>query len=90
MPKTLLEAMACGLPVIGTNVEGIKEVIRHGENGFLCNTDPASIREAVIRLMEEEELREKLGRNARKTIEEKFSLDKLIDRELELYSQLVA
>ncbi len=90
MPKTLLEAMACGLPVVGTDVEGIKEVIKHGENGFLCNTDPASIREAVIRVMADEGLREKLGRNARKTIEEKFSLEILIEWELELYRQLVA
>ena len=90
MPKTLLEAMACGLPVIGTNVEGIKEVIRHGGNGILCNTDSISIREAIISVMEDEGLRETLGNNARKTIEERFSLEKLIDRELELYSQLVA
>ena len=90
MPKALLEAMACGRTVIGTNVEGIKEVIRHGENGILCNTDSRSIREAIISVMEDERLREKLGRNARKTIEEGYSLDKLIDRELKLYSQLVA
>lgn len=90
MPKTLLEAMACGLPVIGTNVDGIKEVIRHRENGILCKTDPGSIRKAIIALMEDEGLKQRLGENARKTIEEKFSLEKLVDRELKLYSQLSA
>ena len=71
-------------------MEGIKEVVKHGENGILCNTDSSSIREAIISVMEDEGLRETLGKNARKTIEEGFSLDKLINRELELYSQLVA
>lgn len=89
MPKTLLEAMACGLPVIGTNVFGIKEVIKDGENGLLCDTDSNSIRQAIIRLMEDEKLREHLGENARKTIEQKFSLEKLIHQELELYAELL-
>ena len=89
MPKTLLEAMSCGLPVVGTDVAGIKEVIEDGENGVLCDTDSDSIREAIIRVMEDEGLRQTLARNARKTIEERFSLAKLIDKELELYTQLL-
>jgi glycosyltransferase involved in cell wall biosynthesis len=40
MPKTLLEAMSCGLAVIGTNIDGTREVIKHGENGILCESDP--------------------------------------------------
>lgn len=90
MPKTLLEAMACGLPVIGTNVTGIREVIKDGENGILCDTDSNSIRQAITHLMEDEKLKEQLGENARKTIEQRFSLTKLVDRELELYGQLLA
>ena len=89
MPKTLLEAMACGLPVIGTNVSGTKEVIKDGENGILCDTDANSIRQAIVRLMDDEDLKKKLGKNARKTIEERFSLKKLVDQELNLYSQLL-
>lgn len=89
MPKTLLEAMACGLPVIGTNIDGIKEVIKDGKNGILCETDPQSIREAIINVMEDEKLRAQLGKNARRTIEQEFSLERLIDKELELYLQLV-
>jgi glycosyltransferase involved in cell wall biosynthesis len=90
MPKTLLEAMACGLPVIGTNVTGINEVIEDGGNGILCDTTPESIRQAITHLMEDEELKKRLGENARKTIEQEYSLDRLVEKELELYSQLLA
>ena len=90
MPKTLLEAMACGLPVIGTRIDGTKEIIEHGNNGILCDFDSGSIRKAIITLMKDGELRRRIGLNARKTIEEKFSLVKLIENELELYSQLFA
>jgi glycosyltransferase involved in cell wall biosynthesis len=90
MPKTLLEAMACGLPVAGTRVSGITEVIKHEENGILCDTDAASIRQALTGIMADEALRERLGRNARQTIEEQYSLDKLAERELEIYRQLLA
>jgi glycosyltransferase involved in cell wall biosynthesis len=89
MPKTLLEAMACGLAVIGTNIDGTREVIKHGENGILCETDPKSIREAIVRVMEDEGLKQTLGINARKTIEQRFSLEKLTDKELGLYVKLL-
>jgi len=90
MPKTLLEAMSCGLPAIGTKIDGTKEVIEHGKNGILCDTDSNSIREAILRVMNDKELKDTLSMNARKTVEEKFSLGKLIEKELELYSQLFA
>jgi len=90
MPKTLLEAMSCGLPAIGTKINGIREVIEHGRNGILCDADSGSIRRAIISLMEKEELKKRVGINARKTIEERFSLEKLLDTELELYLQLLA
>ncbi len=89
MPKTLLEAMACGMPVIGTDVKGINEVIEHDKNGILCNTDSSSIREAIISLMEDEGLKEKLGKNARNTIIEHYSLDNLAAEELKLMRELL-
>ena len=84
MPKTLLEAMSCGMPVIGTNVKGISEVIERGKNGILCDTDSNSIRTAIINLMGDEALKQKLGENARRTIVENYSLDNLATKELGL------
>ena len=82
LPKVLLEAMACGLPVIGTKTDGAKEVIEHGRNGILCNTDSGSIRDAIITLSQDEELKRKLGENARRTIVHNYSLDSLAREEL--------
>lgn len=88
-PKTLLEAMACGLPVIGTNVVGIREVVKHKENGYLCGTSAEVIREAIREVMTNENLRHKLAVNARDTIIKNYSLEKIVDKELKLYDRLL-
>jgi glycosyltransferase involved in cell wall biosynthesis len=87
-PKALLEAMACGVPVIGTRVPGIQELIRDGENGLLCELDPESIRAAIQRALGDPDLRARLGRNGRKYIEENFSLQRVVNLELTLLSEL--
>jgi len=81
-PKTLLEAMACGLAVIGADSPGIRELINHGETGWLCGTDAPSIRAAIQRLLGDAALRERLGRNARRFIVKNFALDRIVEMEL--------
>ncbi|MCD6458500.1 MAG: glycosyltransferase family 4 protein [Thermoproteales archaeon] len=88
-PKALLEAMACGLPVIGSNVEGIRDLIKEGETGLLCSTTPESIREKIIYLLNNPEIRKKLGENARKYVVEHFSFKAIIEKELEIHKKLL-
>jgi len=71
----LLEAMAAGLPVVASRVEGIIEVVQHESNGFLVPPDdPSALAAAVIRLSADPDLRRTLGRGARYTVEQQFSV----------------
>jgi glycosyltransferase involved in cell wall biosynthesis len=88
MPKALLEAMACGISCIGTNVEGIREIITHQENGYLCETDSESIRKAILEVLKDKDLRDKIGQDARKKIMKNFSLDKILHKEIDIYKSL--
>ncbi len=88
-PKTILEAMACGLPCLCSNVRGINEVIRHNYNGWLVGTDSDNIRKGIIKLMSDKKLREKLSKNARETIEKQYSLERVLKKEINLYNQLI-
>ncbi len=88
-PKVLLEAMSCGATCIGTNVRGIKEIIKHKENGYLCNPTTDSIRNAIIELHKNKKLRLVLGNNARIFIEKNFSLDNIVKKEFLLYKSVL-
>ncbi len=88
-PKTLIEAMACGLPVIGADSPGIREIIEHGENGLLCGTDPVSIRATVEELIGDPTLQMRLGRNARQYALDHTSLDRVLDMELSMLRKVM-
>jgi len=85
-----IEAMACGKPVIGTNVGGIPDVITNGVNGIMVRPkDPQEIAEKLITLLRSSELRRELGLRGRKIVERKFDIERRIDRILSIYSELV-
>ncbi|NUB24902.1 glycosyltransferase [Azospirillum brasilense] len=89
-PKALLEAMACGLPVIGANRPGIREVIRHGRTGLLVEPEADAIRDAVRTLAGDPGLRAALGRAAREEILATLSLERTVHNELALYRDILA
>lgn len=89
-PKALLEAMSCGLAVVGADTEGIREAIRHGENGYLCGTEAASIRAALLEVFGDAALRERLGARGREFVVVHHELGEVVRQEIDLYQQLVA
>jgi len=88
-PKTLLEAMACGCAVVGTNVPGIRDVIYHEKSGVLVDESPDELRIQIVRLLADSELCLQLGKQARKQIIEKNSLGIVVKKEYEIYQELV-
>ena len=89
MPRALIEAAAAGLPMIATDVPGCRSIVKHGLNGFLVPRDDiAQSAEAIVKLATSPEMRQQMGRIARKDFEERFSTDKIVPRILELYSRL--
>jgi glycosyltransferase involved in cell wall biosynthesis len=82
--------MASGLPVVATDVPGIRELIRHGETGWLCGTDSAAIRAALVRVASDATLRAHLGAAARQQVVSEYSLDRIVNLELELLRSVVA
>lgn len=78
-PVAILEASATGLPIISTRHAGIKEAVVHGETGFLVEEgDWKSMGKYMIQLAQDPLLCGKMGRNARKHMEENYEMDKLL------------
>ncbi len=88
-PKTLLEAMSCEVACIGTDVLGINNIIRHGLNGLLCDTNPESIKSAILEVYKDQKLRDKIGKNARKFILDNCSLDSIAEKEFQFYKSVL-
>ena len=88
-PKTMLEAMACGLPVIGTDVPGIRELIEHRETGYLCGTTVEEIRSAIEEVTEDPDLCFRLGRKAREFVVDTCSLERVAKMELCMLQETV-
>ena len=91
LSNALLEAMACALPVVVSKIPGNIAVIEHNENGLFFNTgDPDSLAQSVYNLLNQPNLRERLGRAARRTVEEHYSLDQIADQYIALYQDLLS
>lgn len=89
-PYAVLEAMACGKPVIASNVSGISEIIKDNINGILVPPGSVSALSRVIKkLLSDEKLLERLGNNARKYIEEEYAPIKIAQKNIKIYEELL-
>jgi glycosyltransferase involved in cell wall biosynthesis len=85
------EAMACGVPVIGTRSGATPEIIADGETGFLAEPrDEKSFADAIEKIAGDPEMRKRLGLNARKRVLDFFTVDRDIEKTLEIYDSLGA
>ena len=77
VPTVLMEAMACGCAVVSTSTCMIPDIIENGKNGLISN-DPAELRSMLERLLENPEMARELGKNAQKTILEKYNKEQFL------------
>jgi glycosyltransferase involved in cell wall biosynthesis len=83
-----LEAMACGLPLIGTNVGGIPEILSHDETGLLVPAaSPEALASAAVSLSERDSVRISMGRRARERVLARFSWETIAQQTLQVYEQ---
>jgi glycosyltransferase involved in cell wall biosynthesis len=86
-PLVALEAAASGLPILATPVNGIRELVADGVNGFLIDADPTDIGERLTQLGDDDALRERLGAAARAAALD-YSWSRMVQRHEELYETL--
>jgi len=90
LPRVYPEAMAAGLPVVGTRVDGAAEAVKDGENGYLFEPgDLAGMAAAVIALLRDPEKRQRLGEAGRAAVDE-FDIERLVPAQEALYEELLA
>ena len=83
-PRTVLEAMAMGRPIVTTDVPGCRETVRDGVNGFLVPVkEPRALARAMARFIEDPDLIPAMGRESRRLAETKYDVHKVNDVILE-------
>lgn len=91
LPVSIMEAQAVGLPVIATNVGSVSQMVLDGKCGFLVPArDVDSLTERLVYLIDHPEIWNQMGRHGRNIVEEYFDINKLNDRLVLIYEQLLA
>jgi glycosyltransferase involved in cell wall biosynthesis len=88
LPRVLIEAMALGKPVVGSNVHGIPDLIKDGYNGFLAEPkDSRGLYEKMKALLRDKDLAIKMGRKGREIVKQNFSNEKYIDNYINMINK---
>ncbi len=89
LPKSLLEAAACGRPIVATDVPGCREIVEHESNGFLVPLyDVKALADALEKLITDRDLGRRMGARSRELVETHFEENIVIDKTLGVYEEL--
>jgi glycosyltransferase involved in cell wall biosynthesis len=90
LPNVILEAMSCGLPVVGFDVGGLPDMIRQGENGFLApREDVRELCNAIAAILDEDMTRSRMSQSAREIASREYAIDVQAQRYFQLYEKLL-
>jgi len=90
IPRSLLEAAACGRVIVTTDMPGCREIVRHGRNGLLISPrSPAAIADAIALLAGDPELRQRMGQVGREMVEREFAEEHVVAQTLDVYRALL-
>jgi glycosyltransferase involved in cell wall biosynthesis len=91
LPLSIIEAMRAGLPTVGSNVGGCREMVLQGETGYLAaRGDAASVARHLATLIDNRDQLRRLGTAARRRFEEEFTLETMFDRTVSTYRTVLA
>lgn len=89
--RSAAEAMALGIPVVGSDAGGIPEVVEHGVTGLISPSgDSAALAAAVAELLENAELRTRMGEAGRRRVQENFTIERVCSNYIAIYEDLLA
>lgn len=89
--RVILEAQAAGVPVVATRVGGVVDIINDNESGLLVTPkEPEEIANAVIKILKDLNLAQKLAQNGRQKVEQQFTLKQMAERTLRVYEELLS
>jgi len=85
-PNVVLEAMACGIPTVATDVGDVHKVVKDGKTGFLVSAkDPKALGQRIIELLNDEALRKRMGEASRRLVENYYSWDSISNKVIACY-----
>lgn len=90
LPNSVLEAMAAGVPVVASDIPGHRELVFEGETGYRTPVgDRGEFARAANRILNDQQLRDRLGQNAQRHVLDNFSVQQFVDQHAELYRELL-
>lgn len=90
MPNTVLEGMACGLPVVATRASGLEELVREGVNGYLVNiNDTTALAERMFALINNPYERRRMSKESRKIAEQEFAWEYIAEQYQKIYQRIL-
>ncbi|MFC1804929.1 lipopolysaccharide heptosyltransferase II [Candidatus Omnitrophota bacterium] len=89
--RVIVEAQACGVPVVATRVGGVVDIIEDGKNGILVPPgDAAAIAEAAMNIFKDKARAKRLANNAYKKVQEKFSVELMVSNTIQVYNDALS